>query len=89
MPYVAIHIRVQDFNRWKSMWEASKAVREAAGIHEHLLRTDTATNEAVLLVEHETLERARAWTESPQVQAARQRGGVEQATVYYPESWLR
>ena len=88
MPYVAVHIRVQDYDRWKAMWETNKAVREAAGVHEQLLRTDGASNEVVLLVEHDSLERARQWTQSPQVRAAQQRGGVEQATVYYPEAWL-
>lgn len=77
MVYVLIRHKVADFAKWKSVYDAHKSARDAAGLKErNLLRGIDNPKEVVILFEAIDMGKARAFTSSPDLKAAMQRAGV-------------
>jgi heme-degrading monooxygenase HmoA len=73
---LAIH-KVADFTHWQRGYEASLAVRQKAGLKEkYLLRSIEDPNEVILLHEVEELQKAQAFTRSPELRERMKQAGV-------------
>lgn len=78
MPYMLVRHTVEDFDRWKKILDESRA-----GQHEQpgrksamAFRNADNPNETLVLVEFESLEQARQFTQSPELPARRKRAGL-------------
>ena len=82
MPHLLIHHKVQNFDTWKSAYDAHLNMREQAGLRElHLLRGATDRNDVVALFATDDLERARAFVRSADLRSIMQKAGVVGAPV--------
>ena len=77
MPYVlAIH-KVENYSRWKSGFDEAVAIRKAGGEKSYqIFRTVEDPNSLVLLFEWDSLDNARKYLQSKELQGAMQRTGV-------------
>ena len=86
MPHFVTRLRVQDYPQWRANWEKYQEARQAAGIRDaQVLRHREEPNEVVLLFEFGDHEQGRRWADSEVVREAHRRGGVVEATPYFPE----
>ena len=77
MPYLLVHHRVEDYARWKPVYDARVATRRSSGSRgAHLLRSADDPNELVILFEWDTLENARSFAESRETREAMKQGGL-------------
>ncbi len=79
--------RVEDYARWKSVYQAGEAARQAAGWRDQqvFLQPDDP-NDIVFLTEVDDIERARAYAESEEVRRRQRASGLLETTYYYPET---
>ena len=69
LPYVMVKLKVADYARWKPLFDADVATRQAGGSNGgHLFRSADDPNEVVLLLEWE-MEQARQWSQREAVSA--------------------
>ena len=87
MPYLLVRHRVEDVTRWKPIFDAHGATRQAAGSRGgQLWRSADDPNELVILFEWDDLERARQFAESDDLRETMQRAGVaDQPDIYFLE----
>ena len=77
MNYVMVHHRVQDFGKWKVLYDAHLPARQQAGVKEvHLWHDADDPNDVTLLFEVSDLPRAKAFTESGDLREAMTKAGV-------------
>ena len=82
MPHLLVHHKVQNFDTWKSAYDAHVGARDQAGLRElHLLRGATDRNDVVALFAADDLERARAFVRSDDLRSIMQKAGVVGAPV--------
>jgi heme-degrading monooxygenase HmoA len=68
MPSIVRRSRVEDYARWKTVYQAGEAARQAAGWRDQqVFRNPDDPNEIVFLTEVDDLEKARAYAESEEV----------------------
>ena len=78
--------KVEDYAKWKSVFDANVALRKAAGSQgARLFRSASNPNELVILFDWENLESARKFAEAPELQERLKRAGVVQHDVYFLE----
>ena len=83
-PYVLIIHDVEDYSVWRTIFDEAAALRKAAGeISFQLLRTQVDANRIVHFSRWRSLGEARAFFESPELVAIRQRAGVKQPEFIY------
>ena len=79
--------RVEDYARWKAVYQAGEAARQAAGWRDQeVFRNPDDPNEIVILTEVDDVERARAYAESEDVRRRQRASGLMETTYYYPET---
>ena len=77
MAYLIVRHTVEDYGKWKPVFDQHGSVRKAAGSKGvQLLRSADNPNDVTMLFEWDSLEHARAFTESPDLRAVMQRAGV-------------
>jgi heme-degrading monooxygenase HmoA len=78
---------VEDYERWKPVFDEHGAVREQSGCKgERLFRNADDPNETVILLEWDDLDKARQFYHSDDLQETMQRAGVaDQPDVYFLE----
>jgi heme-degrading monooxygenase HmoA len=87
MASVVRRSRVEDYGRWKTVYQAGEAARQAAGWRDlQVFRNSDDPNEIVILTEVDDLERARAYAESEEVRRRQRASGLLETTYYYPEA---
>ena len=75
--FVMFRTKVQDFAKWKPVYDADLAARDDAGLEEmHLLQNAADPNDVILLFEAADLDRAKAFSESPELRDKMQESGV-------------
>jgi heme-degrading monooxygenase HmoA len=86
MPYALVRLKVEDYAKWKLVFDQQSPPRQAGGSQgARIFRNADDPNELVILFQWDDLEKLRqyAQSEGPQV---RQRGGVtDQPDVYFLE----
>ena len=79
--------RVEDYARWKTVYQAGEAARQAAGWRDQqVFRNPDDPNDIVILTEVDDVERARAYAESEEVRRRQRASGLLDTTYYYPET---
>ncbi len=88
MPYLLVRHKVEDYARWKPLFDAHGTTRQASGCRGgQLFRNANNPNELVILFEWDNLENARQFTQSSDLREVMQRAGViEQPDVYFLEA---
>jgi hypothetical protein len=87
MPYLLIRHKVEDYAKWKPVFDDHGSTREAAGSKGgYVFRNANDGNEIVILLEIDDIDRCRQLVESEDLKEAMQRSGVADAPdVYYLE----
>ena len=85
MPYVLVRHKVADFSTWKAAYDSHSPARQKAGLKEkHLLRNIDVPNEVILLFEVEDVEKAREFSNSPDLREATQKAEVvDKPGIYF------
>jgi hypothetical protein len=85
MPHVLIRSKVQDFAKWKIVYDSHLATRKTVGLTERqLLRNADNPNEVVLLFEASDLSKARAFASSTDLRQKMQEAGVvDKPDIYF------
>lgn len=77
MPYMLIQHKVEDFAKWKAVFDSKEDLRRTSGEKSAQIFHDAADPTALtLLFEWDTLERARHYTQNPALKAAMMEAGV-------------
>lgn len=86
MPQVLIVHEVEDYATWKAAFDAAAGLLTAAGELEYrLLRYENEPNTIVHLGTWTSLENAKAFFESPEVEEIRRKAGVKAPQFIYLE----
>lgn len=77
MPYVLVRHKVQDFAKWKPIFDADAAVRTGAGLRDHLvLRNADDPTEVVAVFETDDIAAARDFAVRPELREVMEKAGV-------------
>ena len=87
MPYLLIRHKVQDYAKWKPVFDEYDATRKASGYRGHqLFRNANDPNETVFIGQWDDLEQMRQFAHSEWLRQAMQRAGVaDQPDIYFLE----
>jgi heme-degrading monooxygenase HmoA len=85
MSYILIQHSVEDYDKWKAVFDEQGATRQAAGSKGgFVLRNADDPNQITVLLEVDNLDDARAFAGSDDLHEAMQRAGVTgQPNVYF------
>lgn len=79
-------IRVADYDRFRAVYDAGAAAREAAGFHdEQMLRSAKDPNDILIVTTVADVEHARAYGQSDEVRERQRAAGLLELSNYYPE----
>src|ERR671932_519178 len=89
MPYLLVHHKVEDYARWRPIYDEHAATRKAGGASGsaagRVFRSAADPKELVILLEWDDLEKARQFAQSEALALAVQRaGGVDHPAVSFP-----
>ncbi|MBS1911212.1 MAG: antibiotic biosynthesis monooxygenase [Bacteroidetes bacterium] len=77
MPYILVRHTVEDYDKWKAIFDEDAPNREAGGsLGGQLMRTAGNPNEVTVLFKWESLEKAHAFAQSDTLRDAMARAGV-------------
>jgi hypothetical protein len=77
MPHLIIRVTVQDFSKWKPVYDSNLPARQAAGLKElNLWRNADKSNELVLLFDVSDIAKAKEYTLSTELKEKLKAGGV-------------
>jgi hypothetical protein len=87
MPYLLIRHKVKDYETWKPLFDEHSNARGSYGSKGGpLFRSADDPTEVVVLLEVDDLDRARAFTQDPDLRETMQRAGVtDQPDLYFLE----
>jgi hypothetical protein len=87
MPYMLVRHKVEDYEKWKPVFDDHQATRrESGGKGGFLFRNADDPNETLILLEWPGLEDARRFGQSEDLRETMQRAGVaEQPDIYFLE----
>jgi uncharacterized protein (DUF1330 family) len=85
MPYILIRHKVEDYTKWKPVFDEHGAARKAIGSKGgYLFRNTDDPNEVVMCLEVDDLDKARQFVESEDLRQAMERSGVaDQPDIYF------
>ena len=85
MSYILIQHSVEDYDKWKVVFDEQRATRQAAGSKGgFVLRNADDPNQITVLLELDNLDNARAFAGSDDLREAMQRAGVTgRPNVYF------
>lgn len=82
--YVLVKHKVEDYDRWKPVFDEHGAVRKQQGsTGATVYRVQGRPNDLVIISEWPDMEHAQAFAQDPSLPAAMQRGGVSGAPEIY------
>ncbi len=87
MPYLLVRSKIQDYAKWKPVFDEHAPTREAMGSKGgYVFRNADDPNELLVLLEVEDLSRARQFAQSDDLRQAMQRAGTtDQPDIYFLE----
>jgi hypothetical protein len=87
MATIVRRARVEDYDRWKAVYETGETARVAAGWRDQaVFRNPDDPNEFIIVAQVDDIEQARAYTVSEEVGRRRRAAGLLEVTYYYPET---
>jgi hypothetical protein len=79
-------VRVADYARFREVYDAGTAAREAGGMHaEQMFRNPKDTNDILFVTTVDDIDQARAYGESDEVRQRQRAAGLLELSNYYPE----
>jgi heme-degrading monooxygenase HmoA len=87
MPYMLVRHKVEDYEKWKPVFDEHQSTRrESGGKGGYLFRNADDPNETLILLAWEDLEDARRFAQSQDLRETMQRAGVaEQPEIFFLE----
>ncbi len=87
MPYMLVRHKIEDYAKWKHVYDQHAATRKISGsIEAHLFRNADNTNEIIILFEWDDLGKARNFARSEDLIKTMQRAGVvDKPDIYFLE----
>jgi quinol monooxygenase YgiN len=78
MVFVHVRHQVEDYNKWRAGFDANITARKAGGAleGEYVMRDVENPNDVTIVLEWESVEKARQFTQSPELKEAMQNAGV-------------
>lgn len=77
MPYLIVQHKVQDYAKWKPMYDEHQSTRKANGIRcEQLFQSADDPSDLTILFDVSDIERAREFTQSEDLKNIMQKAGV-------------
>jgi len=74
---LTIHLKVKDFNAWRTGYDAREKSRVTSGItNGRVFRNQNDPNDVVILQDVADVSKARTWLGSPEMKTAMEKGGV-------------
>lgn len=87
MTYMLSRNRVEDFDRWKRVFDAHAEAHRAAGLRlVHLWKTVSDPNDFFFLMAVEDIARAQAFIDAPESARAGEEAGVLAGNYHFIES---
>ena len=85
MPYILIRHKVEDYSKWKPVFDEHNSARKAVGSKGgYLLRNSDDPNEVVIFLELDDIEKARQFVQSEDLRKSMERSGVaDQPDIYF------
>ncbi len=85
MPYMLVRHKVEDYAKWKPIYEEHGATRKANGSKgAHLFRNADNPNEIIILFEWDDLAKARKFAQSEDLIKTMQKAGVsDKPDIYF------
>ncbi len=87
MVYVFIRHKIEDFDKWKIVFDENSTVRESGGSKGgRLFRNVDNSNDIVIIFKWDSIENARKFTESEDLKKRMQKAGiVEKPDIFFIE----
>lgn len=86
MVYVMAKLKVENFEKWKPIFDERKSLRKDAGSKEAILyRNSEDAKEFVLVFDWENMEKAKEFFTSESLQKVLKKGGAELVETIYLE----
>ena len=87
MAYLLVRHKVEDYAKWKPVFDEHGAVRKAGGSQGgYLFRNANDPSELIILFEWDSLDKAQQFAQSDDLREAMQRAGVmDRPDVYFLE----
>lgn len=87
MPYILIRHKIQDYAKWKPVFDEHGTDRRAAGSKGgRLFRNADNRNELVILLEYADMNKAREFVQSETLRKAMEKAGVaDKPDIYFLE----
>jgi heme-degrading monooxygenase HmoA len=86
MVYIIVQLKVESFDKWKSVFDERSALRKESGSKEaSLFRNSEDPNEAMILFEWDNMENARKYLESEMLRKTLLKVGATYTTTYLDE----
>jgi heme-degrading monooxygenase HmoA len=77
MAYMIVHHKVEDYERWKPVFDEHASIRQQSGSQGgRLFRNADDPNETLIFWQWEDLDKARAFAQSQDLRETMQRAGV-------------
>ena len=77
MPYALVRLTVEDYAKWKPVFDEVGSLRQSSGSKGgYVFRDADNADEVVILLEWDALDRARQFYQSDELRQAMQRAGV-------------
>jgi hypothetical protein len=74
---LTIHLKVKDFNAWRTSYNGHEQSRASAGItNGRVFRSAEDQNDVVILADVADVSKARTWLGSPEMKTALEKSGV-------------
>ena len=74
---LTIHLKVKDFNAWRTSYNGNEKNRVSAGItNGRVFRSADDPNDVVILQDVADVAKARTWLGSPEMKTAMEKSGV-------------
>lgn len=81
---LTIHLKVKDFNVWRTSYNGREQSRASAGItNGRLFRNADDQNDVVILQDVADVAKARTWLGSPEMKTAMEKSGVVGSPVIH------
>jgi heme-degrading monooxygenase HmoA len=86
MVYIIAQLKLESFDKWKSVFEERSAIRKESGSKEaRLFRNSNDPAEAMILFEWDNIENAKKYLESEALREALKKVGATYTTTYLDE----
>ena len=84
-PHVLVRHKVEDFDSWKTGFDASAEMRQSQGAEKgHLFRNADNPDEVFILLHWDDMDRAKAFTQSDELREAMEKSGVtDRPDIYF------